>query len=45
LAEELTFNAAQRAWERADVIVCGTPELPCDPVAEIIVAPPLRPAR
>jgi hypothetical protein len=45
MAEEMTFNAAQRAWERADVIACGTPELPCDPVAEIIVAPPLRPAR
>lgn len=44
VAEELPFNAAQRTWERADVIVCGTPEIPCDPVTEIVVAPPLRPA-
>jgi hypothetical protein len=41
LAEEMTFNAAQRTWERADVIVCGTPEIPGDPVAEIVIAPPL----
>jgi hypothetical protein len=44
MAEELPFNAAQRTWERADVIVCGTPEIPCDPVTEIVVAPPLAPA-
>jgi hypothetical protein len=42
MAEEIPFNAAQRTWERADVIVCGTPEIPFDPVTEIIVAPPLR---
>jgi hypothetical protein len=41
MAEEIPFNAAQRAWERADVIVCGTPEIPCDPITEIVVAPPL----
>ncbi len=41
MAEEVPFNAAQRTWERADVIVCGTPELPCDPVTEIAAAPPL----
>jgi hypothetical protein len=40
MAEEIPFNAAQRTWERADVIVCGTPEIPCDPVTEIVVAPP-----
>jgi hypothetical protein len=28
MAEEIPFNAAQRTWERADVIVCGTPEFP-----------------
>jgi hypothetical protein len=25
MAEEIPFNAGQRTWERADVIVCGTP--------------------
>ena len=44
LAEEIPFNAAQRTWERADVIVCGTPQIPCDQVTEIVVAPPLSPA-
>jgi hypothetical protein len=42
MAEEMPFNAAQRTWERADVIVCGTPQIPCDPATEIVVAPPLR---
>jgi hypothetical protein len=40
MAEEVPFNAAQRTWERADVIVCGTPEVPCDPSTEVVVAPP-----
>ncbi len=44
MAEEMPFNAAQRTWERADVIVCGTTELPCDPVTEIVVAPAPAPA-
>ena len=44
MAEEIPFNAAQRTWERPDVIVCGTPQIPCDPATEIVVAPPLRPA-
>jgi hypothetical protein len=43
MAEERPFNTAQRTWERADVIVCGTPQIPCDPVTEIVVAPPLSP--
>lgn len=43
MAEEIPFNAAQRTWERADVIVCGTPQIPCDPGTEIVVAPPPRP--
>jgi hypothetical protein len=38
MAEEIPFNAAQRTWERADIIVCGTPEIPYDPSAEIVVA-------
>jgi hypothetical protein len=43
MAEEIPFNAAQRVWERADVIVCGTPEIPCDPSTEVVLAPPPRP--
>jgi hypothetical protein len=45
MAEEIPFNAAQRTWDRAGVIACGTPQIPCDPVTEIIIAPPLPPAR
>lgn len=41
MAEERPFNTAQRTWERADVIVCGTPQIPSDPVTEIVLAPPL----
>jgi hypothetical protein len=44
MAEEIPFNTAQRTWERADIIVCGTPEIPCDPITEIVVAPSLTPA-
>jgi hypothetical protein len=44
LAEEIPFNTAQRTWERADIIVCGTPQVRCDPVTQIVVAPPLGPA-
>lgn len=40
MAEEIPFNAAQRTWERADIIVCGTPEIPHDPATEIVIAPP-----
>jgi hypothetical protein len=43
MAEEIPFNAAQRTWERADIIVCGTPEIPHDPSTEIVIAP--RPPR
>lgn len=39
MAEEIPFNADQRTWERADIIVCGTPEIPYDPNTEIVVAP------
>ena len=44
MAEEIPFNAAQRTWERADVVVCGTPQIPYDPSAEVVLAPPPRPA-
>lgn len=37
MAEEIPFNTAQRTWERADLIVCGTPEISCDPATEIVV--------
>jgi hypothetical protein len=40
MAEEIPFNAAQRTWERADVIVCGTPQIPCDPGTGVVVARP-----
>ncbi len=44
MAEERPFNIAQRTWERADVIVCGTPQVPCDPDTEVVLAPPPTPA-
>ena len=40
-AEEEPFLAGQRTWERADMLVAGTPEIPFDPAAEVVVAPPL----
>jgi hypothetical protein len=39
MAEEIPFNTAQRTWERADLIVCGTPQIPSDPATEIVIAP------
>ncbi len=46
MAEEIPFNAAQRTWERADIIVCGTPEIPYDPSTEIVIAaPPTLPGK
>ena len=38
MAEEVPFNTDQRTWERADLIVCGTPEIGFDPATEIVVA-------
>jgi hypothetical protein len=43
MAEEMPFTAAQRTWERADLIVCGTPRIRYDLVTELVVAPPLAP--
>ena len=41
MAEEIPFVAGQRAWEQAGLIACGTPQIPVDPVTELVVAPPL----
>jgi hypothetical protein len=41
MAEELPFVARERPWERAAVVVAGTPPLPHGP-DEIVLAPPPR---
>lgn len=41
MAEEEPFLAGQRTWERADLLVAGTPQMPFDPASEVVVAPPL----
>jgi uridine kinase len=45
-AEEVAFLAADRPWERADVIACGTPGLTDVPVSttEVLVASAWQPA-
>jgi hypothetical protein len=40
-AEQVPFLAADRPWERADLIVAGGSELPYDPEAEMLVAHPM----
>jgi len=40
MAEEGPFLAGQKPWERADLIVAGTPQLPFDPLTELVVAQP-----
>ena len=42
MAEEEPFLAHQRPWERADMLVAGTPRISFDPASEVIVAPPPR---
>ena len=42
MAEEAPFVAAQRAWERAFVTVCGSPTLPHDSRTEVVVLPVRR---
>jgi hypothetical protein len=39
MQEEFPFVADQRPWERALVVVAGTPELPHDPSTEVVLAP------
>jgi hypothetical protein len=41
MAEEIPFLADQRPWERVGLIACGTPQIPCDPATDLVVAPPL----
>jgi hypothetical protein len=41
MAEEIPFQAGQRPWERADLIACGTPQIPFDPATELVIAPPI----
>jgi hypothetical protein len=38
MAEERPFLAADRPWERAGLVVAGTPGLPHDPATELVVA-------
>ena len=38
MAEEIPFLAEQRPWERASLVVAGTPMLPHDPDADLLVA-------
>ena len=40
MREEVPFVADQRPWERAFVVVCGTPEGLHDPQTHVVVAPP-----
>jgi hypothetical protein len=40
MAEERPFLAADRPWERADLVVAGTPGLRHDPATELVVADP-----
>ncbi len=40
MAQEFPFMADQKAWERADFIVSGTPELEHDSSSEIVFAVP-----
>ena len=44
-AEERPFLAAERPWERADVVVDGAPELPHDPASEMVVGSVTTPGR
>jgi hypothetical protein len=38
MAEEMPFVADQRPWERANIVICGTPEIPLDPGTQLAVA-------
>jgi hypothetical protein len=36
MAEEEPFLADQRPWERADLVVAGTPQIPIDPLTDVV---------
>ena len=38
MTEELPFLAADRPWERATIIVAGTPDITHDPIGEVVIA-------
>jgi hypothetical protein len=40
MAEEEPFLANQKPWERADLVVAGTPQISIDPLTELVVAQP-----
>ncbi len=40
-AEEVPFLAADRPWERAELIVAGGPGLPYDPATELVLTGPM----
>ncbi len=40
MAEEEPFLADQRPWERADLVVAGTPQISFDPVTQLVAATP-----
>ena len=40
MAEEEPFLANQKPWERADLVVAGTPQISFDPLTELVVAQP-----
>jgi len=42
MAEEECFLADQRPWERADLIVAGTPQISFNPATQLVVAAPPR---
>jgi hypothetical protein len=44
MAEEIPFLDRQRPWERACVVVAGTPPIAHDPT-EVVLAPPPTPPR
>jgi hypothetical protein len=41
MSEEIPFLAADRPWERATIIVAGTPDVTYDLIGEVVIAPPL----
>ena len=38
MTEELPFLAADRPWERATIIVAGTPDVAYDSIGEVVIA-------